>query len=38
MELGIWRDFWYFLLPVRVNTLEDDLYLDILTLPLLILM
>lgn len=38
VELGIWRDFWYFLLPVRLNILEDDLYLDILTLPLLILM
>lgn len=38
MELGIWRDFWYFLLPVSLNILEGDLYLDILTLPLLILM
>lgn len=36
MELGIWRDFWYFLLSIRLNILKDDLYLDI--LPLLILM
>lgn len=38
VELGIWRDFWYFLLSIRLNTLKDDLYLDILPLPLLILM
>lgn len=38
MELGIWRDFWYFLLPVGLNILKDDLCLNILTLPLLILL
>lgn len=38
VELGIWRDFWYFLLWVRLNILKNDLYLNILTLPLLILM
>lgn len=36
VELGILRDFWYFLLPVRLNVLQGDLHLNILTLPLLI--